>query len=248
MHTCKNLSAPGFPHWNQTGFACKNLSAPGFPHWNQTGFVKKTSCTDAIFSSYKILSRLARGGDTFFDLKKAFGTVQYPLLLKCVFDCGINDKAWRILNSWYTKPKCKIQVNGMLSSTITESYRASPTLFLLVIDPLLRKLERRSVGPCLRKLYCGAFAHADDIQTISTSRDTLHEQISIVESFTKINVLVLNAQKCEVVVVSSKKPADVAVSGRAIFEACVEPVLLYNCENWFLTEPLLAKLDRVISS
>ena len=33
------------------------------------------------------------------------------------------------------------------------------------------------------------------------------------------------------------------LSGRAIFEACVEPVLLYNYENWFLTEPLLAKLE-----
>ena len=33
------------------------------------------------------------------------------------------------------------------------------------------------------------------------------------------------------------------LSGRAIFEVCVEPVLLYNCENWFLTESLLAKLE-----
>ena len=105
----------------------------------------------------------------------------------------------------------------MLSSTITlergvlQGSVLSPTLFLLVIDPFLRELERRSVGPCLRELYCGAFAHADDIRTISTSRDTLHEQISIVESFTTTNALVLNAQKCEVVVVSSTKSADVAV-------------------------------------
>ena len=81
------------------------LSAPVFPHQNQTGFVKKTSCTDAIFFSYEILSRLARGGNTayvcFFDLQKAFDMVQYPLLLKFVFDCGINGKAWRLLNSWY---------------------------------------------------------------------------------------------------------------------------------------------------
>ena len=166
------------------------LSAPIFPHQNQTGFVKKTSCTDAIFSSYEILSRLARGGDTayvcFFDLQKAFDTVQYPLLLKRVFDCGINGKAWRLLNSWYTKPKCKIQVNGMLSSTITlergvlQGSVLSPTLFLMVMDPLLRELEHHSAGPCLRDLYCGAFAHADDIKTISTSRATLDKQISIV--------------------------------------------------------------------
>ena len=33
------------------------------------------------------------------------------------------------------------------------------------------------------------------------------------------------------------------LSGRAIFEVCVIPVLLYNCENWFLTESLLVKLE-----
>ena len=124
----------------------------------------------------------------FFDLQKAFDTVQYPLLLRRMFDCGINGKARRLLNSWYTKPKCKIQVNGMLFSTITlergvlQGSVLSPTLFLMVMDSLLRELEHRSAGPCLRDLYCGAFAHADDIRAISTSRATLDKQISIVES------------------------------------------------------------------
>ena len=157
------------------------------------------------------------------------------------------------------------------------------------------------MGPCIKGLYYGAFAHADDIQTISTSRDILLEQISIVEFFTATNALVLNAQKCEVVVVSPTKPDDASVctvaghqlvpstsvkclghrwswdlssvkaineaigkarkcffaygaagafdgqlnpvSGRAIFEACVEQVLLYSCENWFLTKPLLDMLE-----
>ena len=102
------------------------LSASEFPHQNQTGFVKKTSCTDAIFSSHEVLSRLTRGGDRlyicFFDLQKAFNTVKYPLLyFKRAFNCDIDGKAcnWRLLNSWYTKPKCKIQVNKKLSSSIT---------------------------------------------------------------------------------------------------------------------------------
>ena len=28
-----------------------------------------------------------------------------------------------------------------------------------------------------------------------------------------------------------------------IFESCVIPILLYDCENWFLTDSLLAKLE-----
>ena len=40
------------------------LSELQFPHLNQTGFVKRTSCIDAIFSSYELTSCLTRGGDT----------------------------------------------------------------------------------------------------------------------------------------------------------------------------------------
>ncbi len=84
----------------------------------------------------------------FFDLQKAFDTVQYPLLLKRVFDCGINGKAWRILNSWYTKPKCKIEVKGMLSSSITvecgvlQGSVLSPKLFLMHVHGNVYPLER----------------------------------------------------------------------------------------------------------
>ena len=154
----------------------ETLSESQFPHLNQTGFVKKTSCADAIFSSYELTSCLTRSGNAayicFFDLQKAFDTVQYPILLNCVFSWGINGKAWRLLDSWYTEPKCRVKVNGRLSQTIClergvlQGSILSPTLFLMVMDPLLRKLEQCSLGPCLGDLYCGAYAHADDIRTI----------------------------------------------------------------------------------
>ena len=102
-------------------------------------------------------------------------------------------------------------MNGRLSQTIClergvlQGSILSPTLFLMVMDPLLRKLEQCSLGPCLGDLYCGAYAHADDIRTIATSRDTLDKQISVVEYFTELNALVLNANKCEVVMVSNTK-------------------------------------------
>ena len=54
-------------------------------------------------------------------------------------------------------------------------------------------------------LYAGAFAHADDIRMLCTSRDTLEKQIDAVEEFATSNALSLNASKCEVVIVSSQK-------------------------------------------
>ena len=80
-------------------------------------------------------------------------------------------------------------VDGRLSQTIylergvLQGSVLSPTLFLMVMDPLLRKLEQHSLGLCLGDLYCGAYAHADDICTITTSRRTLVKQISVFEFF-----------------------------------------------------------------
>ena len=34
------------------------------------------------------------------------------------------------------------------------------------------------------------------------------------------------------------------LSGRALFEACITPILLYGCENWVLTTSLLSHLEQ----
>ena len=287
------------------------LAERGVPHRNQTGFVRNNSCADAIFSTFEAVTKFAREGDNrylcFFDLQKAFDSVQYPIMLKRVYKCGIMGKTWRLLRSWYTAPKCMVHLNGKTSEPYTmergvlQGSVLSPTLFILVLDPLQQHLEKNQLGPCMSGLYVGAFAHADDIRMMCTSRDTLDNQIGAVVEFATSNALYLNASKCEVVVVSSRKvlsepictvvgrplspvasakclgywwswvlSADKSVdsvigwawssffaygamvgfqrklnplSGRAIFETCVVPVLLFGSENWFVTEVLLEKLE-----
>ena len=48
----------------------------------------------------------------------------------------------------------------------------SPILFLLVMDPLLKGLEANHLGPSLDGIYIVAFAHADDIRTITSNHYT----------------------------------------------------------------------------
>ena len=43
----------------------------------------------------------------------------------------------------------------------------SPVLFLLIMDPLLKSLQSKALGPSIGDTYAGAFIHADDIRTIS---------------------------------------------------------------------------------
>ena len=75
----------------------------------------------------------------------------------------------------------------------------SPTLFLLVMDPLLKKLESASLGLKINDLFVGGFGHADDIRTITNSTSSLNDQLDAVFSFTSENFLQLNPSKCEIV-------------------------------------------------
>ena len=58
----------------------------GIPHPNQTGYQKKVSCAEAIFSTMEAVSQFAQQGKwmymCFYDLQKAFDSVQYAVLLK----------------------------------------------------------------------------------------------------------------------------------------------------------------------
>ena len=47
------------------------------------------------------------------------------------------------------------------------------------MDPLLKSLQSKELGPFIGTTFAGAFIHADDIQTISSSQATLQAQISV---------------------------------------------------------------------
>ena len=190
------------------------------PHPNQTAYCKGVSCTEAIFSTMKVISTYSQCSEKvymcFYDLQKAFDSIQYPVLLKRLYESGVNGKAWRILRNWYTSSNSMVRVNGVLSSPFTlergvlQGSILSPVLFLLIMDPLLKSLQSNDLGPLVGDTYAGGFIHADDISTISSSRTTLQEQINTVCTFAANNRLTLNPTKCEVVLISPSRLATTA--------------------------------------
>ena len=178
------------------------------------------SCGEAIFSTLEVLSVYSQHCEKvymcFYDLQKAFDSIQYSFLLKRLYEAGIDGRAWRLIRSWYMSPKCMVRVNGSLSSVfnlergVLQGSVLSPALFLLIMDPLLKSLQSKGLGPSVGGTYAGAFIHADDIRTISSSRATLQEQIDTVCKFAVDNGLSLHPTKCEVVLVSPSKPEESA--------------------------------------
>ena len=167
-----------------------HLTEQGISHPNQTAYRKKVSCAEAIFSTLETVSQYSQKNEKmymcFYDLQKAFDYVQYPVLLNHLYEAGVDGKAWILIRSWYNHPKCKVRINGELSSAFTLVLQGSvlpPVLFVLVIDPLLKCLECSSLGPFISDTYARMFAHADDIRTVTYSLDTLQQQLNTVQNF-----------------------------------------------------------------
>ena len=130
----------------------------------------------------------------------------------------------------YEDGKCFVHVDG-LSSTPSPVERGvcqgsilSPTLFNIVMDPLLRSLEASGLGLSVNNLYGGAYLHADDIRTLATSVSSLQAQISEVLNFASNNFLQLNPNKCEIVSFAQHNHVDDPVCEIEIyFQPVVQP-------------------------
>ena len=88
----------------------------------------------------------------------------------------------------------------------------SPSLFLLVMDPLLKQLQSASLGLSIHNTYAGGYLHADDIRTLACSYSSMEAQIAMVSQFASDNFLTLNKSNCEVVIISASAPKHTATT------------------------------------
>lgn len=139
---------------------------------------------------------------------------------------GIKGKLWRLLRNWYSGGRCKVRLNGKCSEGfavergVKQGSVLSPVLFLIVMDPLLKVLHESSLGLSINGFYAGGFLHADDIRTLATSNDSLVQQAELVKVFAAENFLMLNVEKCEVIVFGTAG----GVSPSCKVDGCALPV------------------------
>ena len=104
---------------------------------------------------------------SFYDLQCAFDTVEYFILLEELFNAG---KLRRIIKHWYTNlTRCvrvcnKTSAHFSIGRGVRQGSVLSPTLFNLVLDPLLTRLKSMQLGLNINGLFLGAFAHANNLR------------------------------------------------------------------------------------
>ena len=173
---------------------------------SQTAYRKGVSCQDSIFARIEANSRFVIENEKvytcFYDLASAFDTVEFSILLDELFQAGISGKCWRLVRNWYSNLVSQVKLGTHLSKSfnisrgIRQGLVLSPTLFNLVIDPLISTLKKRNLGVSINGLNLGAFAHADDIRTSTTNLEDVSEQVSTVDTFTQSRGLKLCPEKC----------------------------------------------------
>ena len=287
------------------------LEENGIPHHTQTAYQAGISCADPTEVVQEAVKNHIQHGSVvyqcFYDLEKAFDSVEYCVLLDHLYRSGINGKAWRLIRSFYHNLHGQVRIDGQLSKSLSlqrgvrQGSVLSPMLFLLVMDALLTELVDANAGLSVNGIYTGSLGHADDLRSITSNLVSLQKQAEIVKAFTEKNSLTLNAEKLELLAMtngslpqengiqigsnlitpsssarclgviwshdlSPKESIEFNISkarraffaqgslgiyqgkqnpltASEVFETCVLPVCLYGCENWLLTDPLLALLE-----
>jgi hypothetical protein len=88
----------------------------------------------------------------------------------------------------------------------------SPTLFLAVMDLLLKRLRESECGLHVRGTYKGGAIHADDLRTTAASSNSIYKQDEVIASD---SCLKLNTTKFEVLKISPYSH-DIAVGNSSI--------------------------------
>ncbi|CAB4025210.1 Hypothetical predicted protein [Paramuricea clavata] len=177
----------------------------------QHGFLRGKSCTGQLISVlHRISQNLDSGKQTdilYFDVAKAFDTVNHSLLLKKLQRFGLRDNILTWFKSYLSGRQQRVLVNGEISETcpvssgVPQGSILGPLLFLIYINDLPESITSSAVDVSL---------FADDTKCISVIESpvdacVLQAEARNVEKWAEFWRLKFNAEKCKVLSVTRKR-------------------------------------------
>jgi hypothetical protein len=179
----------------------------------QAGFRKGRSTVDHIFTLNALIekqfSKNMKFYVAFIDFKKAYDTVDRPILYAILFKAGIQGKMLKLIKSMYqTVQAC---VRGSYGTTeyfkcmqgLKQGCILSPILFSILINELANDIinnGRHGVSLSAHEIDLFLLLFADDLTLLAVTITGLQNQLNVLrESATRLG-LVVNMEKSQIIV------------------------------------------------
>ena len=190
---------------------------PYIIHQNQTGYVKDRYIGETVRSIFDVMAFT----DTenvpdlliFIDFKKAFDTLQWSYLLRCLnaFNFGSDFINW-VKTFYQNIQSCTIN-NGLASDYFTlergvrQGDPLSPSLFLLAIETLAVSIRKNPEieGIKIGKYETKLLQYADDTTAVLSNLNSAKTLFQQLEVFKNLSSLELNTSKTEGMWIGSSK-------------------------------------------
>ena len=196
----------------------------------QAGFRSGRGCTDQIFVLRTIVEQSLEWNSSLYinyiDFEKAFDSIHHPSLWRILEAYGFPVKVINILKDMYAENQCCVRHNGEQSewfhvkTGVRQGCVISPTLFLIVIDWVMR----RATVDRPRGLVWGLTARledcdfADDIALLAHTQNDIQEKTSRVDETARSVGLKIHPDKTKVMKAKNKSSKKTEVQGRELEE------------------------------
>jgi hypothetical protein len=126
----------------------------------------------------------------FLDVSKGFARVQFSKLFTiCLLEKKLPPIVCRVLAFMYEEQTGFIRLRSRrsapfsLSNGTREGAAASPSLWAVYADGLLKELRRRGLGCHVAGVWMGAFLYVDDLALLAPTRAVLAEMLEVVVAY-----------------------------------------------------------------
>ena len=182
---------------------------PDIIHQNQTGYVKDRFIGETIRSIYDIMNFTTMenipGLMIFIDFQKAFDSVEWGFLIKCLEKFNFGPDFIRWVGVFYKDIKRCIINNGFnsnffpLERGVGQGDPLSPYLFLIAVETLAIAIRQNPdiKGIVIGKEETKVLQYADDTTATLADVDSAKSLFKLMEIFQNISGLSINSSKTE---------------------------------------------------
>ena len=182
---------------------------PDVIHQNQTGYVKDRFIGETIRSIYDIMDFTVTenipGLMIFIDFQKAFDSVEWSFLIKCLEEFNFGPDFIRWVGVFYKDIKSFIINNGLTSNffPLERGVRMgdplSPYLFVLVVETLAIAIRQNQdiKGIVIGQEESKVLLYADDTTATLADVDSAKSLFKLIEILKNISGLNINSSKTE---------------------------------------------------